>query len=54
MELVLELTPLLKIRENFGRKRLNLTTQEISRLIIDQINILSQIAEKKFYESNPR
>jgi len=32
--------------ENFGRKRLNLTTKEVSKLIIDQINILSEIAEK--------
>ena len=38
--------PSFKDRENFGRKRLNLTTQEIDRLIVDQINILSQIAEK--------
>ena len=38
--------PSFKDRENFGRKRLNLTTQEINRLIVDQINILSQIAEK--------
>ncbi len=31
--------------ENFGRKRLNLTPNEINRLIIDQITILSEIAE---------
>ena len=30
--------------ENFGRKRLNLTSGEITKLIIDQINILSNIA----------
>ena len=30
--------------ENFGRKRLNLSSSEISRLIVDQINILSNIA----------
>jgi UPF0271 protein len=30
--------------ENFGRKRLNLPSGEISKLIIDQINILSNIA----------
>ena len=30
--------------ENFGRKRLNLPAAEISKLIIDQINILSNIA----------
>ena len=30
--------------ENFGRKRLNLSSGEITRLIIDQINILSNIA----------
>ena len=32
--------------ENFGRKRLNLSSKEINKLIIDQINILSEIAEK--------
>ena len=32
--------------ENFGRKRLNLPTSEIAKLIIDQINILSDIANK--------
>jgi len=30
--------------ENFGRKRLNLPSSEITKLIIDQINILSNIA----------
>ena len=33
--------------ENFGRKRLNLSTREIKKLIIDQINILSNIANNK-------
>jgi len=33
-------------RENFGRKRLNLPTNEIKKLVIDQINILSGIANK--------
>ena len=32
--------------ENFGRKRLNLPSSEIKKLIIDQINILSEIAFK--------
>jgi len=32
--------------ENFGRKRLNLPSSEITKLIIDQINILSNIAVK--------
>jgi len=32
--------------ENFGRKRLNLPSSEITKLIIDQINILSEIANK--------
>ena len=32
--------------ENFGRKRLNLPPKEITKLIIDQINILAEIAEK--------
>ena len=31
--------------ENFGRKRLNLQPEEITKLIIDQINILTEIAE---------
>ena len=33
--------------ENFGRKRLNLPSSEIKKLIIDQINILSNIANNK-------
>jgi UPF0271 protein len=33
--------------ENFGRKRLNLTSGEIKKLIIDQINILSGVAKNK-------
>ena len=32
--------------DNFGRKRLNLPPLEIKKLIIDQINILSEIAKK--------
>ena len=32
--------------ENFGRKRLNLSSSEIKKLIIDQISILSEIATK--------
>ena len=32
--------------DNFGRKRLNLPPLEIKKLIIDQINILAEIAEK--------
>jgi len=36
--------------ENFGRKRLNLPPKEITKLIIDQINILSEIAEKNSME----
>jgi|TARA_B100001540_G_C15804605_1_gene641439 UPF0271 protein len=32
--------------ENFGRKRLNLQPEEINKLIVDQINILSEIARK--------
>ncbi len=32
--------------DNFGRKRLNLPPLEIKKLIIDQINILNEIAEK--------
>jgi len=33
--------------ENFGRKRINLPTNEIKKLIIDQINILTNVANKK-------
>jgi UPF0271 protein len=33
--------------ENFGRKRLNLPLREISKLVIDQIDILSDVANKK-------
>ena len=32
--------------ENFGRERMNLTTQEIEKLILDQYNILQEIASK--------
>jgi len=32
--------------ENFGRKRFNLPSSEITKLIIDQINILSDVANK--------
>ena len=38
--------PSFKDPENFGRKRLNLPSSEIKKLIIDQINILSSIAQK--------
>ncbi len=31
-------------RENFGRKRLNLPSSEIIKLVIDQINILSEVS----------
>jgi len=34
-------------KENFGRKKLNLSPVEITALVIDQVNILSEIAEKK-------
>ena len=33
--------------ENFGRRRLNLPSSEIKKLIIDQINILTNIANNK-------
>ena len=39
--------PSFKDLENFGRKRLNLPTNEIRKLIIDQIDILSNVADKK-------
>ena len=33
--------------EHFGRKRINLPSNEVKKLIIDQINILSNIADNK-------
>ena len=39
--------PSFKDLENFGRKRINLPSGEIKKLIIDQINILSNIAVNK-------
>ena len=39
--------PSFKDLENFGRKRLNLPSSEIKKLVIDQINILSNIANNK-------
>ena len=39
--------PSFKDPENFGRKRINLPSSEIKKLIIDQINILSNIANNK-------
>ena len=38
--------PSFKDPENFGRKRLNLPPKDITKLIIDQINILADVAEK--------
>jgi len=42
--------PSFKDPENFGRKRINLPQKEIKKLIIDQINILSNIANEKRME----
>ena len=39
--------PSFKDLENFGRKRINLPSNEIRKLIIDQINILSEIANNQ-------
>ncbi len=39
--------PSFKDPENFGRKRINLPSNEIKKLIIDQINILNHIADTK-------
>ena len=39
--------PSFEDKENFGRKRLNLSTLEVKKLITDQINIISEIASKK-------
>ena len=36
--------------ENFGRKRLNLPNNEITKLIIDQINVLCDVANKSGME----
>ena len=33
--------------ENFGRKRLDLPTNDIKKIVMDQINILSKIADNK-------
>ena len=38
--------PSFKDPENFGRKRMNLNDKEITKLIIDQFEILQAIAEK--------
>ena len=34
-------------KENFGRKRINLTKNEIKKLVLDQIQILSEISESR-------
>ena len=34
-------------KNNFGRRRINLTEKEIKKLVIDQINILNEIANKE-------
>ena len=34
-------------KNNFGRKRINLSKKEIKKLVIDQINILNEIANKE-------
>ncbi len=36
-------------RENFGRKRINLENSEIEKLIIDQLQVISQIAQEENY-----
>ena len=37
-------------RKNFGRKRMNLSSREIEKLIINQINLLTEIANNKEYK----
>ena len=37
-------------KKNFGRKRINLDKKEIKKLVIDQINILDEIANKENWE----
>ena len=39
--------PSFKDRKNFGRKRINLSSADIAKLITEQINILSEIAKEK-------
>jgi len=39
--------PSFKDLENFGRKRINLPPNEITKLILDQISILAEVASKK-------
>ena len=39
--------PSFRDTENFGRKRFNLQPKEIKKIVIDQINILSEIANVK-------
>ena len=34
-------------RENFGRKRIKLSSKEIKKLILDQLEIISSIADKQ-------
>jgi len=34
-------------RKNFGRERMNLSSREIEKLIIDQVNVLTEIANNK-------
>ena len=38
--------PSFKDQENFGRKRINLPPSEVTKLIIDQYEILQKIAQK--------
>ena len=37
-------------KNNFGRKRINLNKKEITKLVIDQINILNEIANKENWQ----
>ena len=41
--------PSFKDPENFGRKRMNLSSEEIRKLIIDQYEILQKIASSYFF-----
>ena len=38
--------PSFKDRENFGRKKINLPSSEVTKLIVDQYEILQQVAQK--------
>ena len=40
-------------RENFGRRRMNISPEEVTKLIIDQCEILSKAADKLKMKGDP-